>query len=274
MRAGWVRFLVLGAILTGLMDKEASSALSQEVKPYKLKVTTFGLAPEPLSKDEYIFLKDRIYLIPLDEPEMIVVDRSESIIDLIHTKKRCQCELSIKELNQGIDKHRANLFQKIDTQEGQGGRANRLESKMARELVEARLSVTNLEGAGRWRMVNGVVEVEAEGKLPAPPVDSASLRLALETRLKIFAIRSPKDMPPFVELAALKEIFEVKKLAPTSISTIYRLAGPPLKVRRTYSWSDEVTDRDLRALSLVETLRETTPHLRYAKYREATSGGN
>jgi hypothetical protein len=55
-------------------------------------------------------------------------------------------------------------------------------------------------------------------------------------------------------------------LRPTEVSILYRLAGPPRKMRTTYLLVPSLTDRELEALARVDRLRRTAPSLSFTRY--------
>jgi hypothetical protein len=57
-----------------------------------------------------------------------------------------------------------------------------------------------------------------------------------------------------------------RHLRPTDVSILYRLAGPPRKLRWTYKVVPELTDNEREAISRVDSLRATARFVRYPNF--------
>ena len=76
-------------------------------------------------------------------------------------------------------------------------------------------------------------------------------------------------MANLYELDAIAALAGDRKLRPTELSFLYRLAGPPMRLRRTYRLVPSLTDREREAIDRIEQLREVAPVVRYERYIKA-----
>ncbi len=236
---------------------------------FKIQVASFRLDPEPASTEEIIVRGGRAYVFPSDSREVLIVDPSEKCIELLDVGRRVQCELSDRSLDAALTKIRAKLRDAVEGLEKAGGRANLVEAKMTRDLFETKLAVAEGPGSGRVRLTNPAVEVEARGEPEADAQRLAMVAATLNGIARLGAFRSPDDLPPFVELEAIAALSGERRLRPTELTYLYRLAGPPRKFRRTYRLVPSLTGREVEAISRVDRLRESAPVLRYERYRMA-----
>ena len=236
---------------------------------FKIQVASFRLGPEPASTEEIIVRGGRAYVFPSDSREVVIVDPSEKCIELLDVARRVQCEVSDGLLDAALAKIRTNLREAAEKLEVASGRANLLEAKMARDLFETKLGVAEGPGPGRLRLTTPAVEVEARGEPEADVPRLAMVAATLNGIARLGAFRSPDDLPPFVELESIAALTGERRLRPTELTYLYRLAGPPRKFRRTYRLVPSLTDREVEAIARVDRLRESAPVLRYARYKLA-----
>jgi hypothetical protein len=79
-------------------------------------------------------------------------------------------------------------------------------------------------------------------------------------------MRDPELIPPFTELETFSALVGEKHLLPTEVSILYRLAGPPRKIRKTYRVVPALTKREIEALARVDQLRRSAPTLSFQRY--------
>jgi hypothetical protein len=257
----------LAAVLT-LLTSAASPGQGPQPRPadFKLKVAEFGLGREPVSTAEIVFRDGRAYVFPSDSKEVLIVEPKQRRIDLVDVGRRVQSEVSFAALEESLEKLRVALRRAAEEREKVGGRGNVLEAKMTRDLFETALTIVPGPDPGKLRLTNPAVEVEAMGD---PDTDEARLAIiaeVLNSIARLGAYRTPNDLPPFAELAAIASLTGERRLRPTEISYLYRLAGPPKKFRRTYRFVPTLTDREGEAISRVTRLQESVPNLRYPRY--------
>ena len=260
----------LVGLATALTLLASAGSPGQEPRPapadFKLKVAEYGLGREPVSTSEIVFRKGRAYVFSSDSKEVIIVEPQQKRVDLVDVGRMVQSEVSFASLDEGLDKVRLTLRRAAEEREKAGGRGNVLEAKMTRDLFETALAVAPGSGPGRVRLTNPAVEVEATGE---PDLDEARLAMVadvLGSIARLGAYRSPNDLPPFAELAAIAALTGERRLRPTEVSYLYRLAGPPKKFRRTYRFVLTLTDREVEAVSRISRLQESAPNLRYPRY--------
>ena len=83
---------------------------------------------------------------------------------------------------------------------------------------------------------------------------------------RLGALRDPEGLPPFAQLEALRGLVTERHLRPVEITILYRLAGPPKRLRWTYQLVPELTDSEREAISRIEPLRASARYVRYRVY--------
>jgi hypothetical protein len=261
----------MGVVLVGLACL-GSPAGAQGPPPagtpdFKILVANFGVAREPIFTEELVAISGRVYQFASITREVVVIEPVRAQVGLLDIERKLQSEISFSELEGGLSRVRATLWREAERREKTGKRADAIEAQMTRDLAEPRFAATFEPQARRVRLTNPTIEVVGDGE---PDPDAARLALvgqSLATVAKLGAFRTPNDLPPFAELDGVAALVVERKLRPTELTYLYRLAGPPRKFRRTYRLAPGLTDRDREAIRRVDRLREAAPVVRYEKYR-------
>ena len=236
---------------------------------FKIRLGSFTLGKEAVSTEEVLIREGRAYVFPSDSREVVVIEPARGQIALLDVGRRVQSDVSFRSLDESLVKIKASLGEAVDRLEKQGGRGNAIEAKMTRDLFETGLAIAHDPKSNRVRLTNTAVEVDADGE---PEADGPRLAMVADTMkviAKLGAFRAPNDLPPFVELEAIAALAGERRLRPTELTYLYRLAGPPRKFRRTYRLVPGLTDREMEAIVRVNKLREVAPNVRYERYRPA-----
>src|SRR5262249_29493160 len=120
----------------------------------------------------------------------------------------------------------------------------------------------------RLRLCNASVDVAASAETEP---DRARLNVifhCLGAIAKIGSYRDPSDLPPFTRLDALRALAARPELRPTELSSISHLAGPPRKLRWTYQLVPSLTDREVKALGLIDKMRQVAALVPYERYEK------
>ena len=235
---------------------------------FKIQADSFALKPEPVTREELVARHGRVYQFSAGTEEVVIIDPARGRVELLDIKRRVQTEVSFAQLDEGLDRVRATLGRAIRAREAAGGRGGAIEAAMTRDLLDPKFRRVDDPKAPRVRLTNATVEIDADGEADPDPLRLALVARSLETIAKLGAFRVPDDLPPFAELEAISALSAGRKLRPTSISYLYRLAGPPRRFRRTYRVVPTLTDREREAIARVDRLREEAPAVRYEQYRK------
>jgi hypothetical protein len=236
---------------------------------FKIQVGLFSLRKEPVSTEEVLIREGRAYVFPSDSKEVVIIEHVRGQLDLLDVGRKIQTEVSFQALDESLVKIKATLREAAGRLEKQGGRGNVIEAKMTRDLFETGLAIAQDPNSRRVRLTNPAVEVDADGEPEADAPRLALVTATLSTVAKLGAFRVPNDLPPFIELEAIAALTGERRLRPTELTYLYRLAGPPRKFRRTYRLIPTLTDREIEAIAWVNRLREAVPSVRYERYRPA-----
>ena len=235
---------------------------------FKIQADSFALKPEPITREELVARHGRVYQFSTGTEEVVIIDPARGRVELLDIKRRVQTEVGFDQLEEGLGRIRATLGRAIQAREGAGGRAGAIEAAMTRDLLDPKFLKVDDPKAPRVRLTNATVEIDADGEADPDPLRLALVTRALESIAKLGAFRVPDDLPPFSELEAISALSAVRKLRPTSITYLYRLAGPPRRFRRTYRLVPTLTDREREAIARIDRLREVATVVRYEQYRK------
>ncbi len=236
---------------------------------FRLHVASFGLGKEPVYTEEIVVHAGRAYVLPSNVKEVVIIEPARNQLVILDVGRRIQTEVTFEALEAALAKLKASLRSTIETLEKEGGRANEVEAKMTRELIEPRLATEPGSKPNRLRLTNPAVEVDADGEPEPDAARLATIAVVLPSIARLGAFRTPQDLPPFIELETIAALTGIRHQRPTELAYLYRLAGPPRKFHRTYQLIPTLTDREIEAIARVDRLRESAPVVRYERYRLA-----
>jgi hypothetical protein len=263
------RLAGIGAGMVALLAMASVQGDEPPVVPgdFKIQVGEFALKKEPVSTQEIVIRQGRAYLFPSDSKEVTIIEPAQKRVGLVDVGRKVQAQVTFESLDEAVEKIKGNLRDAANAREKLGGRGNSLEAKMTRDLFETKLAIAEGPKAHRLRLTNPAVEVDAAGEPEAEAPRLAMVAVILESIAKLGAFRAPNDLPPFAELEAIAALTGQRKLRPTELTYLYRLAGPPRKFRRTYKIVQNLTDREVEATARVDRLRQIAPTVRWGQYR-------
>jgi hypothetical protein len=248
------------------------AAAADETRPvpadFKLKIALFDVGDSPLESSELVVRQGRVYLFRSTSSEVVIVQPRAERVDLVDLSAghRVQTSIPFRSLDDALGKLRSAIAASIEKREQEGGRANRVEAQMSRDLIEPKLKATFDASAHRLTLKGGSAEVVATGAAEPDGARLAFLGSVLKTIIKLESMRDPTLIPPFTELDTFAALVDEKHLRPTEVSILYRLAGPPRKTRWTYQYVPTLTERELEALARVDELRSRAPSLSFLRY--------
>jgi hypothetical protein len=258
--------LVLGAVLGA--DAPTGPGLPP-LGDFKIVVAMYGIRKEPMLTAELVVRHGRVFQFNSDATaEVIVHDPPTERIELFDMDRMVQTELTWKMLGEAEDRLRKALVQAIEKREKEGGRANRVSAEMSRNLTDPHFLTTFDAKTNHLRLTNPSVEVDVFGEPDRVAARLQIIASTLASSIKLESARNVELIPPFCRLETLKVLIGEQHLRPTETTFVYRLAGPPRKLRWTYRLVPSLTARELEALSRINRLREKASHVRYERYEE------
>lgn len=261
------RLAILAGLATALSSARADGPARAAPADFKIRVEAYRHQKERVSGGEILARGGRVYQFADESDEVVVIDPGRGMVELIHLKRLVQTEVTFRELDDSLARLKATLARAISRSGKKDDRADAIEARMGRELIEPRFQVSTDPDGRRIRLANPTVEVDAAGEAEADAGRLALVALSLESFAKLGAFRAPSDLPPFVELEVIAAMTGDRRLRPSEVTYLYRLAGPPQKVRRTYRLTPALTDRDREGIRRLDRLREVAPSLRFDQYR-------
>ncbi|MDR3632339.1 MAG: hypothetical protein P4L84_00805 [Isosphaeraceae bacterium] len=235
---------------------------------FKVQIENFGARKEPVRRAELIVRKGRAYWLMSDSNEVAVYEPAAGQIELLDLERMERTDLPLKKLDEALTRWRGVKLTATDKLQRAGGRANTLAAGMGRDLIEPKMEVTFDAASNRLRMSNPSVDVDATGEPEPDPVRRAFEADSLAWFLKLETIRNPEALPPYCALDALRGLTRDRTLRPLEITFLFRLAGPPLKVRWTYRLLPSLTAREHASVSKIDVAREHAKFVRFDRYEE------
>lgn len=259
--------LILGLAGTGEDGPETPRLAPSVPADFKLVITLYGAGNEPIHKAELVVHEGRAFHFDPGPPlEVIIKDPGTGRLELLNLKTKVRSEVSFKKLEKFQTKLHEAITAASAKREAQGGKANQVAAKMSRDLIDPRFSASYVPATHRLHLSNATVEVDAQGEPDPDRSRLASTHAALAALTRLEAARNPRDIPPFARLEALRALVLDHGLRPTEVAFVYRLAGPPLKMRWTFRMEPSLTARELEAIARVEAVRERCRFTRFERY--------
>jgi hypothetical protein len=198
----------------------------------------------------------------------MIIDPANSRLLLLDLERQIQTEVTSKKLDETVGRSHDSTRALVERQEKSKTRAERIAAAMSRDLIDPQFEAKFDPNSRRLRLTNASVEVEALGE---PEPDHARLNVivnCLAAVAKLSTLRDPENLPPFVRLEALRTMTAEHQLRPTEMSFIFRLSGPPKKLRWTYRVVPELSAREREALERIDQMRSAARFVRYEKYEQ------
>lgn len=249
--------------------KPASATAPAVPRDFKLNIEMFGVRKAPVETAQVVVRRGVAYQFLSDLPEeVVVVDPANALVVLIDLQRRIQAEVSSRRLDANLGRMHRRLADRVDRLLKTGTRADRILGSIYRDLVDPEFKTSGDAASGKFRLANETVEVDATGEPEPDAARLAAIANALAAVAKLGALRDPDGLPPFTRLDALRQVAAVHRLRPTELNFLYRIPGPPQRLRWTYRLVPELTDREVEALSRIEHLRATARVVPYELYEE------
>jgi hypothetical protein len=250
-------------------EKTAPTSGTGPPADFKLVIALYGAGKEPIARSELVVRGGVAYQFITESPEeVLIIDPLRSVVYLLDLERQLQTDVTATRLDNAVARLHRKLSDSIQRLEKAGNRADRVSAAISLALIDPQFTETFDPTAGRLRLTNRSVEVEALGE---PEDDQARLAMVvncLAAITKLAALRAPESLPPFASLDTLRALASVRRLRPTEISYLYRLAGPPRRIRWTYRLVTTLTDREREAISRVDRMRSTARSVPYERYEE------
>jgi hypothetical protein len=261
------RVLAAWGVLLALVALAASSA-PPDAGDFKLKVAIYAVDEKPLETAQILVRQGRLYQFRNESKEAVIIDPRAEQIDLIDfaAERKIRTSITFGRLDEAAAKLRQRLADAVDQREKAGDKADLVVARMTRNLIEPKLSAAFDATAHRLRLTGENAEVVATG-VPEPDADRVE-RLAtfLAVLAKLDWVRLPEDLPPFTRLEVLSDLMSKRQLRPSELSFIYRLAGPPRKLRWTYELVPALSRFDIEAISRIDTFKPRSTYVDFVRY--------
>lgn len=253
-------------------DPPQPAPSTEKVPPpadFKQVIKLFGLRKDPLATADLVFHRGMAYQFIRAIPnEVMMIDLARQRVLLVDLKQKRQTEVTGRRLDAEVERLHRELADVVDRQEKQGGRAERLAGEIGHNVVDPGFVETFDKSNRTLRLVNPNVQVDIHLE-PEPDVVRGRVILACMAAVaRLTAIRDPEGFPPFVRLATTRALLRYTEYRPTEISTVLRLAGPPTKLRWTYEFVPQLTEREVEAIRRISAVRVDMPFVGLEEYEQ------
>jgi hypothetical protein len=247
---------------------------SAPVADFKLSIALYGVRKEPLASAEMVVRRGVGYQFVSDTREEVqIFDPGGSRITLLDLKRKVETEIGWAQLDANLARQRRAVAAAIEQREASDRRADRLAATMSRHLIDPHFDARYDPSISRLVLTNPTVEVEADGEPDSDPARLALVERLLTATAKLGALRDPEGIPPFTRIEALERLAETHHLRPTSVSMLFRLNGPPQRLRWTFRLVPELTAREREAIARVDRLQVECRLVPYRRYEEEEPEG-
>lgn len=237
---------------------------------FKLAVELHGVEKGAIATGVIVVRKGTAYqFLSTSRDEVQVVDPAGPTVTLINLRKRLQTQVTAAQLAAGGDRLRRSIETAARRREASDDRSERVAAAMSRDLIEPNFAARYDETAHRLHLSNPSVDVDAAGEPDADNGRLGLIEVCLSALARLNALRDPAGLPPFTVLETYHALIGTRHLRPTDVSVVYRLAGPPRKLRWTYRLVPELTDDEREAISRVDSLRASARFVRYNAFESA-----
>ncbi len=258
--------LVFLMIVPRVLGEDAASPAA-ELADFKLTIELSGVEKVALGRSELVVHKGLAYQFFSDVPdEITMIEPRTSNVRLLDLKRRLQTEIKGQRLDLGLAEMRRASINRIEAEVKAGGKANRVSAAMGRDLIDVQLQATYVDKLHQLRLSNATIELEATGEPEPDLLRLAVIHSSLTTVLKLDAYREPDGLPPFAKLQALDTLAAGHRLRPVDLTVLYRLAGPPKKLRWTYQLVPKLTAREVEAIARINTMRLASRFVKFEDY--------
>jgi hypothetical protein len=257
---------LLVSVVLALLPAPPDSASPAD---FKLAVALHGVEKDPVATSLIVVRQGIAYqFLSQARDEVQIIDPAGPTITLLHLKRRVQTEISAGQIESSLARLHQAIEKSVQRREKSDDRADRLSAAMSRDLIDPKFKPVYDAPEHRLRMSNPTVEVEAVGQPEPDARRLATIDGCLSAMARLDAIRDPAGLPPFALAETLRALVTERHLRPTEITLLYRLTGPPHKLRYTYRLVPELTDNDREAISRLDRLRTTARFVRYPGYEK------
>lgn len=264
----WIPALAVMAIS---LAPASAQAPPQVAGDFKLKIKLLGASDKPQATAELLYTRGTYYHFTSDSDEILIIEPARQRIELIDLKRRLSTQVSFKRLDDYLVKLKDAVGNVIEKKSKSEDRGDRIAAAQSRSLIEPKLTWTFDSDKNTLTSKNEHIEASAAGQ-PEPDASRlAAIRLGLDVTTKLGALRAPGSIPPFARLDAIAQSVD-RKIRPTELNFLYRLSGPPYRVRWSYEFVDHLTDRERDAFARIARLRDLAVPLRLERYEAREEG--
>ncbi len=233
---------------------------------YKVVFGYYELKKEPIAAGELVAGRGKLYQFLEGSAEVIVIDPARRSITILDLRRQAMAVVGFAEVEEGVAAIRKEMRESIAELEKKGTRADRVAADIERDQLETRFRATYDEPEHRLRLANACIQVESVGEPEPDEARLVGLGKALVLLTELRAIRAADSLAPFAKVEAIEAMVAGRKLRPTEMTFVFRLAGPPKKYRWTYKLTPTITDREREALARIDDLLGRTRRLDLDRY--------
>lgn len=269
-RTGFLLIVVLFLASPANAADDKQAPVQSSKTEFKLVIDLYTVDKKPVVTADLIVYKGVAFHFVKEVPsEIVIIDPGKARIVLLDLKRKIQTELSVRRLDANLATLHARISATAQKQEQAGTRADRSAASLSRDLITPRFKSTYDPKNHSLTLTNTSVEVHASGVPEPNSARLAAILNSLAAIAKLGVLRDPESLPPFTRLDTLRTLVGEHHLRPTEASFLYRLAGPPRKLRWTYQLVPKLTDRERDALERINRIRAMTPFAPYEQYELA-----
>ena len=228
---------------------------SPVVQDFKLRVTFHGAGAATTGVAELVIRNGVGYQFLSDPKSPVsIIDWNQGTITLLDLDRRIKTVVTAKQLDQFLGELYEEADRIVSMEEKSKSRSDRVSAEITRPLIDPNFEETYDDKAHSLTLKNRSVSIEMKGAAETDEARREAYSSCLIAVTGLGSMRDPDLLPPFTHLEAYKTLMLKHKLRPVEVTIVYRLTGPPKKLRIDYELISKLSEREIEAIARINKL--------------------
>ena len=230
--------------------EEKAQEPPREIQDFKLRITFRGARTTTTGVAELVFRGGICYqFLSENDSAVTVIDWKRGTLTLLDLERRLKAVVTAKQLENYLGALYEESENIVATEEKSKSRSDRVSAEISRPLIDPNNEETFDAKTSLLTLKNRSVTIEMKGEAETDDARREAYASCLLAGIELGAMRDQTLLPPFTRLEAFKAMLFKHKLRPVEVSFLYRLAGPPQKIRMSYEWAAKLSDKETEAIA-------------------------
>ena len=239
------------------IDKPPESV--PHVQDFKLRITFHNAGAVATGVAEIVIRNGVGYQFLSDKNSPVsIIDWKQGTVTLLDLDRQIKTVVTAKQLDQFLGELHDDADRMVSIEEKSKSRSDRVSAEITRPLIDPNFEESYDEKAHLLTLKNRSVTVEMKGEVETDEARRDAYASCLIAVIGLGSMRDPDLLPPFTHLEAFKTMMLTYKLRPLEVTIIYKLAGPPKKMRINYELVSKLSGREIEAIARIVKLNAIT----------------